>query len=60
MAKHSLFWPPLGWFLRGFGGLPVRRDKRHNLVTTLAGLFDDDHAETGSLRVRFNNQWITD
>ena len=41
MAKHSLFWPPLGWFMRAFGALPVRRDKRHNLVETLAGLFEE-------------------
>ncbi|MEM9175959.1 MAG: 1-acyl-sn-glycerol-3-phosphate acyltransferase [Myxococcota bacterium] len=41
MAKHSLFWPPLGWIMRAFGGLPVQRHKRTNLVTTLAGLFEE-------------------
>ena len=44
MAKHSLFWPPLGWFMRAVGGLPVVRHERGNLVTILAGLFDEhDH-----------------
>ena len=41
MAKHTLFWPPLGWIMRAFGGLPVERHKRTNLVTALAGLFDE-------------------
>ena len=44
MAKHSLFWPPLGWFMRAVGGLPVERHKRGNLVTTLAALFDGGEA----------------
>ena len=46
MAKHTLFWPPLGWIMRAFGGLPVERHKRTNLVTALAGLFDE-HEELG-------------
>lgn len=44
MAKHSLFWPPLGWFMRAVGGLPVERHKRGNLVTTLAALFEEREA----------------
>lgn len=41
MAKHSLFRPPLGWFMRAVGGLPVERHKRGNLVATLAALFEE-------------------
>lgn len=39
MAKHSIFVPPLGWFLRAMGGLPVRRDKSSNLVDTMVSTF---------------------
>lgn len=46
VAKHSLFWPPLGWFMRAVGGVPVRRHKRENLVRSLAGLFEE-HEELG-------------
>lgn len=46
MAKHTLFRPPLGWLMRGFGGIPVRRHKRENLVTTLARLFEE-HTHLG-------------
>lgn len=46
MAKHTLFTPPLGWLMRALGGIPVRRDKRQNLVSTLANLFTT-HEELG-------------
>ena len=32
MAKDSIFWPPLGWFFKWAGGIPVDRSKRHNWV----------------------------
>lgn len=41
VAKHTLFKPPMGWFMRAVGGLPVRRHERANLVTALAALFGD-------------------
>jgi 1-acyl-sn-glycerol-3-phosphate acyltransferase len=28
MAKSELFWPPLGWFIKGGGGFRVRRGQR--------------------------------
>ncbi len=28
MAKSELFWPPLGWLIRGGGGFKVRRGER--------------------------------
>ena len=46
IAKHSLFWPPLGWFMRAVGGLPIRRHKRENRVANLAALFEE-HSELG-------------
>jgi 1-acyl-sn-glycerol-3-phosphate acyltransferase len=32
IAKHTLFYPPLGWFMRSIGGVPVVRTERNNLV----------------------------
>jgi 1-acyl-sn-glycerol-3-phosphate acyltransferase len=32
MGKHTLFRPPLGWLMRGLGGLPIDRSARHNVV----------------------------
>ena len=32
IAKSSLFVPPLGWFMRAIGGVPVVRTQRNNLV----------------------------
>lgn len=37
MAKHSLFFPPLGWLMRALGGMPVTRHKPGHLVTVMAG-----------------------
>jgi 1-acyl-sn-glycerol-3-phosphate acyltransferase len=32
IAKSSLFVPPIGWFMRAIGGVPVVRTQRNNLV----------------------------
>jgi len=32
LAKHTLFWPPLGWLMRWFGGMPVNREAPQRLV----------------------------
>lgn len=32
VGKHTLFRPPLGWFLRAVGGVPVDRRVPHGLV----------------------------
>jgi 1-acyl-sn-glycerol-3-phosphate acyltransferase len=32
LAKHTLFWPPLGWLMRWFGGMPVNREAPQGLV----------------------------
>lgn len=40
LIKHTLFWPPLGWFLRYCGGIPVDRRSAKNYVKELAGEFE--------------------
>ena len=39
LAKHSLFWPPLGWVLRALGGVPVVRHRPEQRVSATAALF---------------------
>lgn len=39
MAKHTLFWPPLGWILRHFGGVATNRSAAHGAVEEIAGAF---------------------
>ncbi|MDX1532088.1 MAG: 1-acyl-sn-glycerol-3-phosphate acyltransferase, partial [Rhodothermales bacterium] len=39
MAKHSLFRPPLGWFLRWIGGVPVDRRVRGGVVGQMTERF---------------------
>lgn len=40
LAKHTLFTPPAGIFLRWLGGIPVDRSKINNFVEQAVGLFD--------------------
>mgnify|MGYP002713056519 FL=1 len=39
VAKHSLFWPPLGWFLRCIGGVPVDRRVRGGFIEKMVEQF---------------------
>ena len=32
MAKHSLFFPPMGWLMRAMGGMPIVRHENRNVV----------------------------
>lgn len=32
LGKKSLFWGPLGWFMRWMGGIPVNRGRSYNMV----------------------------
>ncbi|MGH0028997.1 MAG: lysophospholipid acyltransferase family protein [Myxococcota bacterium] len=41
MAKHQLFRGPMGWVMRAVGGVPVRRDRRNDLVGQMADLLRD-------------------
>ena len=36
MGKHTLFRGPMGTIMRALGGIPVRRDRRNDLVTEMA------------------------
>jgi 1-acyl-sn-glycerol-3-phosphate acyltransferase len=39
LAKHTLFTPPFGLFVRWLGGIPVDRGKNNNLVEQAVELF---------------------
>lgn len=40
LIKHTLFWPPLGWFLRYCGGIPIDRRATKDYVKVMAEIFD--------------------
>jgi 1-acyl-sn-glycerol-3-phosphate acyltransferase len=40
MAKHSLFYPPMGWIMRLMGGMPIIRHKNQNVVDAMVEAFD--------------------
>ena len=39
-VKHTLFFPPVGTFLRIFGGMPIDRSQSHNLVQQMCDLLN--------------------
>ena len=39
MAKHSLFYPPMGWIMRKLGGIPIVRHKNSNVVEAMVQEF---------------------
>lgn len=39
MAKHSLFYPPMGWIMRALGGIPIIRHQQGNMVSALVEQF---------------------
>ena len=41
MGKHSIFWGPLGPIMKALGGVPVRRDRRNDLVQQMSDRFRD-------------------
>lgn len=50
LMKKELFFPPLGWFLKWIGAIPVDRNRKNNLTEDVAKLFD----ETSSLYIVFS------
>jgi 1-acyl-sn-glycerol-3-phosphate acyltransferase len=40
MAKHSLFYPPMGWVMRALGGLPIVRHKNRRVVDEMVKAFE--------------------
>jgi 1-acyl-sn-glycerol-3-phosphate acyltransferase len=49
LAKHTIFWWPLGPIVRAFGGIPVRRDQPEELAKQMVRAFEA--AETLSLAI---------
>ena len=49
IGKHTLFWWPLGPFLRALGGVPIRRDRPEKVVEQIVRAFDE--AETLHLTI---------
>ena len=41
LIKKDLFVPPLGWILKGLGGVPVDRKKNNNLTDYAVQLFKE-------------------
>jgi 1-acyl-sn-glycerol-3-phosphate acyltransferase len=40
LIKHTVFWPPLGWFLSWCGGIPVDRTAPQGLVSQAVGIIE--------------------
>lgn len=40
MGKHTLFRPPMGWFMRRLGGIEIDRRQRGDVVARMAALFE--------------------
>lgn len=40
MAKHSLFRPPMGMFMRAMGGMPIIRHEKRNVVESMVAAFE--------------------
>jgi 1-acyl-sn-glycerol-3-phosphate acyltransferase len=49
LAKHTVFWWPMGPILRALGGIPIRRDQPKELVYRIVRAFDE--AESLSLAI---------
>jgi len=41
MAKHNLFFWPMGWFMRAMGGMPIIRHENRNVVDTMVDAFKE-------------------
>lgn len=41
LGKSQLFRAPYGWFFRWIGGIPVYRDKSHDMVQQVASIAND-------------------
>jgi 1-acyl-sn-glycerol-3-phosphate acyltransferase len=39
-GKHTLFRPPVGWFMRANGGIPVERHAKNNVVDATIAAFN--------------------
>lgn len=39
IAKHTLFWGPLGWFMRWLGGIPINRTRPEGFADQMIQVF---------------------
>ncbi len=39
MAKHSLFYPPMGWIMKALGGMPIVRHRNQKVVDSMVDMF---------------------
>lgn len=39
LAKHTIFWPPLGWLVSALGAVPVDRRAAHGVVGQMTDVF---------------------
>jgi 1-acyl-sn-glycerol-3-phosphate acyltransferase len=44
LGKHTLFYPPLGWLMRWFGGSPVVRDSPQGAVAQAVAMIEREPA----------------
>lgn len=69
MAKSELFWPPLGWFIKGGGGFKVRRGQRDDEAMDAAArlcreghvvvMFPEGTRRRKGMRKRYEARWHT-
>ncbi len=41
IAKHTIFWWPIGSFFRSIGGVPVHRDQNNNMIRFVCNLLKE-------------------
>jgi 1-acyl-sn-glycerol-3-phosphate acyltransferase len=69
MAKSELFWPPLGWFIKGGGGFKVRRGQRDDEAMAAAArlcreghvvvMFPEGTRRRKGMRKKYEARWHT-
>ena len=42
LGKHTLFRPPIGWFFRALGGIPVERSENRNMVDQVNAIIEKE------------------
>jgi 1-acyl-sn-glycerol-3-phosphate acyltransferase len=69
MAKSELFWPPLGWVIKGGGGFKVRRGQRDDEAMEAAArlcreghvvvMFPEGTRRRKGMRKKYEARWHT-
>jgi 1-acyl-sn-glycerol-3-phosphate acyltransferase len=58
MAKHNLFFPPVGWFLRMMGGMPINRRENSNVVAQMVQSFADKRPLVLVVPTEGTRRWV--